>query len=390
MALRRSSGTDEPDEPLTPTVLLVNDVASVGGGQTAMLDVASVLIAAGFETHLASPPGNLADESRRLGAEWHDFPYSQRRLLTPAMRLPRPPAIAARIGEGRRLAALAAEVGADVVHTGALVPHIDAAVGRYRLRARVLWHVNQVHPSYLFAAPLPDRIISVSRAALRPAAWRCGVRRRSAVVPNGVNIERFRPGSADERARSRAAIGVGDRFTVMTVSRLEPLKGVDTLIRAAARSRVNPVLVVIGDSIGFSGGGTYATFLRTLAEDLRVDARFLGSRPDVPDLLRAADLFALASRWEAFGLVLAEASASGLAVVSSNTGGCAEVVVDGSTGVLVEPDDIAGFAANFDLLAEDSGLRASMAAAGRERASREFDKRRLAERLLPHYLSLLR
>lgn len=369
------------------TVLLVNDVATIGGGQTVMLDVARVLLDAGFSAHVACPPGYLADESAAIGAKWHDFRFSERLLLTPRGRMPRPKAVAARVREGHRLATLARDVGAGIIHTGALIPHVDAIVAAPRFPGRVVWHVNQVHPSYLYAGPLPEKIISVSQAALRPAAWRKAVARRSAVVPNGVDTERFRPATAEERAAARQPLGLGDAFTVMTVARLEPLKGVDTLIRAAARSAAKPVLLIVGDATGFSGGQAYADGLKDLASELSVDARFLGTRTDVNELLWAADAFGLASRWEAFGLVLAEASASGLPVVASDTGGCSEVV-DASSGVLVKAEDEAGFAAAFDRLAEDPSVRSRLGDAGRRRATALFDGAGLAERLVPHYLEL--
>ncbi|HJV09226.1 MAG TPA: glycosyltransferase family 4 protein [Acidimicrobiales bacterium] len=373
---------------MSPTVLLVNDVASIGGGQTVMLDVARVLVDAGFEAHIACPPGYLADEAAVVGAKWHEFEFGERRMLSRRWRVPHPRGIAARVEEGRRLVALAAEVQADIVHTGALVPHVDTVAARRRLRSRTLWHVNQLHPAYLFAGPLPDKIVTVSHAALGPSAWRRGVAHRAAVVPNGVDLTRFRPPSPAERATARDALGVDDRFTIATVARLEPLKGVDVLVRAAARARSKPTLLVIGDATGFAGGDGYARDLEVLATQLGVDARFLGSRRDVSSLLWAADAFAFASRWEAFGLVLAEASAAGLPVVTTNAGGCAEVVNE-ATGVLVDPDDVEGFAHAFDRLAGDPGLRSQQGASGRQRAAEHFDVATLGRRLLPHYLDLV-
>jgi glycosyltransferase involved in cell wall biosynthesis len=374
---------------VTTTVLLVNDVASVGGGQTVMLDVARVLIAAGFTAHVACPPGHLADQATAIGADWHEFHFAERRLLTPRGRLPRLRAVAARVDEGRRLAALAAEVGADIVHTGALVPHLDVVATGRRPTVRTVWHLNQVHPAYLFAGPLPDTILSVSRAALRPARWRAAARARAAVVPNGIDVDRFRPPAPDERLQIRERLGLGEEFTVVTVARLEPLKGVDTLIRAAAAARSRPAVLVVGDATGYVGGPAYADGLRTLADDLGVDARFLGNRADVPELLRAADAFAYASRYDAAPLVLAEASATGLPVVTGNAGGCGEMIHDGVTGVLLEPEDVTGFATTFDRLAGSPDLRLRLGRAGRQRAVEELDLGCLADRLLPHYVDLV-
>jgi glycosyltransferase involved in cell wall biosynthesis len=374
---------------LSPTVLLVNDVASVGGGQRVMLDVAGVLLGAGFTTHVACPPGNLADESLALGAHWHEFIYAERRLLSPRWRTPRPRAVAARLAEGRRLAALATDVRADIVHTGALVPHLDLQAAGRRLRARTVWHLNQVHPRYLYAGPLPDSIISVSYAALQPATWRAAAVKRGAVVPNGIDVGRFRPPTSEERLDARERLGLADAFTVITVARLEPLKGIDTLIKAVAATRTRTTLIVVGDATGYSGGPGYAQGLPRLAETLGVDARFLGSRPDVGRLLWAADAFGYASRWDAAPLVLAEAAAAGLPVVTSNAGGCPEMVVDGSTAFVLDAEDVAGFAAAFDRLAGEPDLRRRFGQAGRERAVAAFDLDHLADRLLPHYLDLV-
>ena len=373
---------------MSATVLLVNDVATVGGAQTVMLDVARVLLGADFRVHVACPPGHLAEESGAIGAKWHEFTYTQRRLMTPRGRLPRPQAVAARIAEGRRLGALADQIGADIVHTGALIPHVDAAAAGSRLRARTVWHLNQVHPRYLYAGPLPDSIISVSHAALRPAVWRASAVKRAVVVPNGIDVDRFRPPTSDERRDARERLGLTDAFTVVTVARLEPLKGVDTLIRAVAGTRSRATLVVVGDATGFSGGPGYADGLPRLAENLGVEARFLGSRCDVGELLWAADAFGYASRFDAAPLVLAEAAAAGLPVVTSNAGGCGEMVVDGATALVVDAEDVMGFAAAFDRLAGDPELRRTFGQAGRERAVAALDLDRLADRLLPHYLDL--
>lgn len=374
---------------MSPTVLLVNDIGSAGGGQKVMLDVAHALASAGFQLHLACPPGPLAEDAKALGAEWHQFDYSERRLLTPGWRLPRAHAVAARLAEGRQLAVLAAKVGADIVHTGALVPHIDAGLAGGGLRARTVWHLNQLHPAYLFAGPLPDKVISVSAAALRPSTWRRALRHRSVVIANGIDTSRFRPPSTEERLRVREFLGLGTAFTVVTVARLEPLKGIDVLLKAAARSRIRPVVLVVGDSTGFAGGASYERSLRSLAAELGVDARFLGNRADVGELLWGADVFGLASRWDAAPLALLEASACGLPVVSSDVGGCPEMVDDGRTGVLLRPDDVAGFARAFDRMAEQPGVREALGAAGRRRVEESFASADFAARLLPHYFGLV-
>jgi len=370
-------------------VLMVNDIAEIGGGKTSMLDVAGALTTAGFELHLACPPGPLATEGTAMGMTWHEFVFDERRMLTPRSRLPRRAALDARRDEGRRLDDLALDIGADIVHTGALVPHLDAMSVRKRSTARFLWHVNQVHPAYLFAGPLPDRIVSVSAAALRPGRWRRRARRRSVVVPNGVDLERFRAPTPTERQQARDLLGLdGDGLVLVTVARLEPSKGVDDLIEAVGRARSHPTLVVVGDSTGYSGGDAHERSLRARAAELGTDVRFLGARSDVDVILRSADAFVFASRWEAFGLVLAEASATGLPVITSDAGGCTEVVDDGETGIVVAAGDVAAFAAAIDALASDDERRSRLGTAGRAKMSREYDSNLLGARIVPVYRAL--
>lgn len=359
---------------------MVNDVAEIGGGATAMADVAEVLIADGYDVHVACPEGPLVDRVGRLGATWHRFDFAERRMLSePASgrpRLPRAAALRERRRDGRRLADLADRVGASAVHTGALVPHLAAVA--VRRRRPLVWHINQVHPSYLVAGPLPDAILGVSHAALEPLVWRAAARRRSAVVPNGIDTERFRPAHGTERKQARADLGLDDEPVVITVARLDRAKGIDTVVLAAAASSTHPVVVVVGD-------GPHRPDVPEAT-----DVRMLGTRVDVDAVLRAADVFAFGSRWEAFGLAVGEASATGLPVVSTRAGGCAEVVSDGTTGVLVDVDDVAAMAGALDDLFGDPARRERLGAAGRRRVVERFDRADLDARLLPHYRRLVR
>lgn len=136
---------------------------------------------------------------------------------------------------------------------------------------------------------------------------------------------------------------------VLAVGRLVPEKGFDVLIRAAAKAAVRVVIV---------GDGGQEPVLRALADELGADVTFAG--PVAPDELgphyRAARLVAVPSHREGFGLVAAEALASGRAVVASSVGGLAQVVADGVTGHLVPAGDVAALA--DALVATDPALGA--------------------------------
>jgi phosphatidylinositol alpha-1,6-mannosyltransferase len=208
------------------------------------------------------------------------------------------------------------------------------------------------------------------------------------VVPPGVDIERFRPLTPSERGEARRRLGLPeDAQLVLGVSRLVPRKGFDTAIRAVARLRAtHPDLV-----LAIAGGGRDEGRLRRLADELEAPVRFLGRVPndDLPGLYGCADVFTMLcrNRWggleqEGFGIVFVEAAACGVPQVAGDSGGAAEAVADGETGVVVgRPDDVDEATAALRRLLDDDAERLRMGAAARLRAEREFCYEVLVARL---------
>src|SRR4051794_13545563 len=167
------------------------------------------------------------------------------------------------------------------------------------------------------------------------------------VVPPGVDVERFRPLGASDRSDARRHFKLPvDGRVVLGVSRLVPRKGFDNAIRAVARlAPTHPDLV-----LAIAGGGRDEQRLQRLAADLGAPVRFLGrvANDDLPRLYACADVFTMLcrNRWggleqEGFGIVFVEAAACGVPQVAGDSGGAADAVADGETGVVVrEPDDV--------------------------------------------------
>ena len=206
-------------------------------------------------------------------------------------------------------------------------------------------------------------------------------------LPSGVDIETYRPNPA-ARAEIRARHGLGDRPTVVCISRLVPRKGQDMLIRAFPEIRKR----VPGAALLIVGGGPYADTLRTLAQENGVssDVIFAGSVPwgELPAHYAAGDVFAMPCRTrgrgldvEALGIVFLEAAAAGLPVVVGRSGGAPETVRDGITGHVVDGRDVAELADAVSGLLADPERAAKMGAAGREWMREEWRWVDLAERL---------
>ncbi|MET0458897.1 MAG: glycosyltransferase family 4 protein [Ilumatobacteraceae bacterium] len=296
----------------------------------------------------------------------------------------------------RRIDDLAREVGAELVVLDPALP-LGLVGPSLRLPFDVVLHGAEV--------TVPGRIPGTKQAlgnVLRRArhvisagAYAAGEAERAAerslpvtVVPPGVDVDRFQPSRQDERDASRRRFGLPvDAELIVSISRLVPRKGFDVAIEAAARlAPSRPALV-----LAISGGGRDEGRLRRLAAERKAPVVFLGRVPNeqLPDLYGCADIFAMVcrSRWggleqEGFGIVFVEAAACGVPQVAGDSGGAAEAVDDGVTGIVVRhPDDPVEVAAAFEALLDDDALRASMATASRARAVAEFSYDVLAERL---------
>lgn len=209
-------------------------------------------------------------------------------------------------------------------------------------------------------------------------------------IPPGVDTARFVPLPAIERASTRARLGLPPAGPlVLSVSRLVPRKGMDTLIEACAR--LHSAGRHPGLTLAIAGAGRDRVRLERLVDRLHAPAHLMGRIPgvDLPGLYACADLFALCcrSRWggleqEGFGIVFLEAAAAGVAAVAGDSGGAAEAVVDGETGIVVrDPSDAAAVAAAIDRLLSDHRLTARQGQAARARAEAEYSYDVLAGRL---------
>jgi glycosyltransferase involved in cell wall biosynthesis len=159
-------------------------------------------------------------------------------------------------------------------------------------------------------------------------------RSRLFTIPNGVDLERF--GGKGEREAARTALDVAPQARVIiVVAKLFAQKGHAVLLQALASIPLRPDDVVL-----FVGEGPERERLQQLAKQREVAAvRFLGSRPDVPSLLAASDLFVLPSLWEGLPMALLEGMAAGLPVIATDVAGSRQVVVPGESGMLVAPGD---------------------------------------------------
>jgi glycosyltransferase involved in cell wall biosynthesis len=257
--------------------------------------------------------------------------------------------------------------GSDVPGYDPCQPGLERAHRVLRPLTRWIWH-------------RADRVVAVCESLGR-LALRTDPALSYSVIPNGVDLTRFRPSS---RARSRHP----NKVRCLAVARLVERKGVADLIRAiAALERGRYELEIVG-------AGPDERELRWMTEQLGLtrEVLFTGSldRAAIPGRYRDADIFTLAPWEEAFGNVFAEALASGLPIVGSTVGGIPELVEHGKNGFLVPPREPVALAAAIRLLADNPLLRAEIGRRNRMHAEANLSWARATTRYLSVYNGLLR
>ena len=215
-------------------------------------------------------------------------------------------------------------------------------------------------------------------------------RRKIEIVPPGVDTKRFRP--IDMEKAKRQIDMEGGRRVVLFVGRIEPLKGVDTLLRAIALLREEEAshvgdwcIVVIGGQGEEAAADAETNRLHALRDelDLRDQVTFVSARDQelLPAYYNAAEVLVMPSDYESFGLVALEAMACGTPVIASEVGGLAFLVEDGVTGFHVPYRDPLALADRIRTLITKPELRVQMGEAARHMAA-EYDWGLIAERVL--------
>jgi glycosyltransferase involved in cell wall biosynthesis len=209
-------------------------------------------------------------------------------------------------------------------------------------------------------------------------------KRKALLLGNGIDLNRFSPARRNMlRTDSRAQLGITETDIVVgTVGRLVAEKGYPELFEANRLLRGLVRILVVGDHDPDKPDALDPEVVRA-AQDQGV--LFAGFRQDIDSLYAAMDIFGLPSHREGIPRSLMEASAMGLPVVATDIRGCREVVEAHRTGVFVPVSDAPSLAAALRSLAEDPLTRERMGNAGRQKAVRDFDERRVIETVLSTY-----
>ncbi len=365
-------------------VLLIHQPID-GGVARHIADLYAGLRADGFDVILCGPAVPLALRSATAAPAQHaalalqravapraDLPAVKR--LAEIVRALRPDIVHAHSSKAGAVARLARLVHprTPVLYT----PHGYAMAGFFEHRLERLAYGEAERSLGL----LTSRVIAVCEAEAR-LARRVMPANRVRVVHNG--IDPVPPGPADPRVLELAGRGP----VVCAVSRLQPGKGLETLIDAWPETIAgSPKL-----QLALVGDGSLRASLQARVRDRGVEAsvHFLGEYADPMSALRAADVFVFPSWVEAFPYAILEAMSMGLPIVSSNVGGVGEALVDGDSGLLVPARRPDALAAALLTLLGDAELRARVGVAAKEAVGRRFTRQSMMNGVASVYRELV-
>ena len=401
-------------------ILYLNPSGQLGGAEMSLLDILASLRAAKPEWTLgliAGSDGPLLEQARQLGvaAKVLPFPPAMARLGDSALnRLRQRAKRRATLLKNLLLAgpqtinylrALRREVAAfapQLIHTNGFKMHILGVWARvggvplvwhirdYVSRRRVMAHLLRWHAGRCAA------VIANSQSAADDMRRVCGDALKIFAVYNAIDLQRFTPEGAKLDLDALAGLPAPPKETVRVglLGTLARWKGHDVFLQALAQ--LPPDLPVRGYIVG---GALYQTNgsqhslaeLQQMAHDLNLGERigFTGFISDVAAAMRSLDIVVHASSEpEPFGRVIVEGMACGRAVVASRAGGACEIINEGVDALGHTPGNAAEMAACLRQLINNKDLRAALGRAGRATAEQRFDRRRLAQELLPFYYEL--
>jgi glycosyltransferase involved in cell wall biosynthesis len=367
---------------MVPRVLFVDQSGEIGGAELSLLDIARHFAGSGLVALFQ--PGPFADLVERSGVPL--IVLGAKPVLLEVRRDgsggTAGTVAAALLDITRRLARTGRKF--DLLYANTQKAFVAAALAGLWLRKPVIWHLRDILSADHFGRAnlrlvvgltrLPNvRVIANSNATADAFVAAGGRRGTVTVIQNGLDPVAFARVDAATAQRLRAELGLSDGLPVVGLfGRLAPWKGQHVLIEALTGLPGAQALIV-GDAL--FGEDAYREQLKDQARraDLGDRVTLAGFRSDIAALMQLCDVVVHTSTApEPFGRVIVEAMLSGKPVIASDSGGAAEIIEHGHSGVLIPPGDPVSLAGWISHLLTDHRLAGDLAAAGRQRAIENF------------------
>ena len=354
-----------------------------GGSGIVATELGLELARRGHEVHFITYANPIRLDTDRRGIHYHEVEVS----TYPLFQYP-PYCLAL----ASRMAEVAEQYQLDLLHVHYAIPHSISALLARQMTAKLrrLPFVTTLHgtditlvgsdPSYAqvvaFSIAQSHGVTAVSESLKQQTIESLGIDRQIRVIPNFLDCSSYR---REPDAARRARLRRGDtEALVLHVSNFRPVKRVELVVDIfrRIRDRIRARLVMVGD-----GPDRLAAERRVAELNLSDAVEFVGDQLDLVSWLSAADLLLLPSSQESFGLAALEAMACEVVVVASRVGGLPEVIEDGVTGFLCDPDDLEAMAERGVAVLLDPDRRLAMGRA----AARLVRAKYCTDAIVPQY-----
>ncbi len=365
-------------------ILQVSSAEEYGGGERHVSDLASALSQRGHDVHLAvramSPLRSVLAGTPSL--TWHELPLRNAIDLSSVIALKR-------IIRDHRIEIVHAHVARDYPVSGlaAKLTHTPFVVTRH--------HFNPLKGARAYAWTFGDmnRVIAVSRSVAASLARDLPSRfvDRIVVIPNWINLEH---GASGDREAAREKLSISRPFAVGIAGKITPSKGHSIFVEVAERlvnrqGRRDIDFIIAGECERRHQGYERGLREQIVSAGIYDYVKFVGFVPGLDRLFTAFDVVVAPSADEGFSLVVAEAMASGCAVVAADRGGLLELIEDGVSGVLVRSLDAGAFASAISTLLGDSDRRVAVGEAARRSVTARFSREAVIDQIEALYRSII-
>jgi len=292
-----------------------------------------------------------------------------------------------------KVARLLRKLNIDVIHTHNTQPFFDGTIGAILAGVRTVIHTDHARPfpdktRYMVAEKLMSlyayRVVGCSdHTSAQLIRYEKISPAKIVTIPNGIDGSRFTQGI--DKAHKRKELGIHPDGDIIGVAvRLSDQKGITYLLKAMPEIlKTHPHTTVV-----IAGDGDLRADLEQEAKTLGISNNvvFCGTRKDIPELLQLFDIYALPSKWEGLPMIILEAMASDCAVVATDVGGNGTAIIDGKTGLLIEPENVKALTAALNRLLTDKNLRKQLAGNARQRFDAIFSAETMTRKYEQLYL----
>jgi len=369
-------------------ILYLHNKRQISGGERSMLNLWENLDSSRFKPYLIIPgKGDFSQETEKLGTDVSFLEIPKLSLLN-FFKI-------SRILFTLRNYARKNDI--HIIHSYTPRNNILSAFVGKTLKIPVIWHERNlifgretdITKRFSF---LPDRVICNSHAVAERFRKKGGIPPQVTVILNGVNLTRFNPAADNERIKKE--LGLGGGKVVGIITNFGQRKRLEYFLEAASivsKRSSDVMFLVVGGEFSEEAAGRFERLKNRAAElGLGDRIKFTGFVKDITGFLASFDVSAHVTQKEACSRAIIESMSAGKPVVAMADGGNPELVEDGITGILTEPDDMKGFVKAIEDLLADDIKRREMGKRARERAEMLFDVKRNVRETEQIYIELMR